>query len=150
MKIRIALSVAGVLLSTIALASGDEMPTQKPGLWQITMTSARSPGGSRTFKMCQDVASVAAGKASADAQLKNCSKNTLRREGATWIADNECTLSGMHVVSHTEMTAHGDEAYHTQVQSTYGSGKAEMTTIDHKYLGVCEIGQKAGVPIIGS
>jgi hypothetical protein len=45
------------------------------------------------------------------------------------------------------MTAHRDEAYHMQVQSTHGSGKAETTTIDHKSLGACESGQKAGVPI---
>ena len=147
MKIRLALSVAAMLMSAVVLAGDDEMPTQKPGLWQVTMTNAKN--GSRSFKMCQDAASVAAGKASADAQLKNCSKNSLRREGNTWIADNECTMSGMHVVSHSEMTAHGDEAYHTQVQSTYGSGKAETTTIDHKYLGACESGQKAGVPIVG-
>src|SRR5258708_1469495 len=150
MKIQIALSVASLLLSAGAFAGGDEMPTQKPGLWQITMTSAKIPGGSRSYKMCQDAASVAAGKASADAHLKNdCSKNNLRKDGDTWIADNECTFSGMHVVSHSEMSVHGDDAFHTQVQSTIGTSKAEVTTIDHKYLGACEAGQKVGVPIAG-
>lgn len=148
MNIRITFSVAALLMGSSAFA-GDEMPTQKPGLWQVTMTSAKMPGGSRSYKVCQDAASMAAGKASADAQLKNCSKNSVRREGDTWITDNECTFSSMHVVSHSEMTAHGDEAFHTQVQSTYGSGKTEVTTIDHKYLGACEAGQKAGVPIAG-
>ena len=149
MKIQIALILVAMLLNTSALASGDEMPTQKPGLWQITMTSEKMPGG-RSYKMCQDAASVAAGKASADAHLKNdCSRNSLRKEGETWIADNDCTFSGAHVVSHSEMTAHGDEVFHTQIQSTYGTGKPEATTMDHKYLGACEAGQKVGVPIVG-
>jgi hypothetical protein len=149
MKIQIGVCFATLLLCTGALAGSDEMPTQKPGLWQITVTSAKMPGGSRSYKMCQDAASVAAGKASANAQLKNCSKNSLRREGDTWISDNECIFSSMHVVSHSEMTVHGDEAFHTQIQSTYGSGSAEVTTIDHKYLGACDAGQKVGVPIVG-
>ena len=150
MKVQTALILATMLLNASALASGDEMPAQKPGLWQITMTGEKLPGGSRSYKMCQDAASVAAGKASADAHLKNdCSKNSLRREGDTWIADNECTFSGTHVVSHSEMTAHSDDVFHTQIQSTYGAGKAQVMTIDHKYLGACEAGQKVGAPIVG-
>lgn len=114
------------------------------------MTSAKIPGGSRSYKMCQDAASVAAAKASADALLKNdCSKNDLRKNGDTWIADSECIMSGMHVVSHSEMTTHGDDAFHTQVTSTLGSEKPEVTTIDHKYLGACAGGEKVGVPIAG-
>ena len=153
MKIQIALcaAVAALLFGISAFAAGDVLPTQKPGLWQITMTSAKIPGGSRSYKMCMDAASVAAGKASADAYLKkDCSKNTLRKDGDTWISDNECISSGMHIVSHSEMTVHGDEAFHTQVQSTLGADKAELTTIDHKYLGACEAGQKVGVPIAGT
>ena len=148
MKIQIALVLAAMVSSASALAGGDELPTQKPGLWQITSTSEKMPGGSRSYKMCMDAASVAAGKASADAHQKNdCSKNSIRREGDTWIADNDCTFSGTHVVSHSEMTVHGDEAFHTQIRSTYGAGKPDVMTIDHKYLGACEAGQKAGVPI---
>ena len=60
MKIRLALSVAAMLMSAVVLAGDDEMPTQKPGLWQVTMTNAKN--GSRSFKMCQDAASVAAGE----------------------------------------------------------------------------------------
>jgi hypothetical protein len=47
------------------------------------------------------------------------------------------------------MTAHNDEVFHTQIQSTYGAGKAQVMTIDHKYLGACEAGQKVGAPIVG-
>ena len=64
MKVQIALILPTMLLNASALASGDEMPAQKPGLWQITMTGEKLPGGSRSYKMCQDAASVAAGKAS--------------------------------------------------------------------------------------
>lgn len=149
MKIEICL--AAFLLGTSAFAAAEELPMQKPGLWQITMTSAKVPGGSRSYKMCQDSASIAAGKASADAHLKtDCSKSSMRKEGDTWIAENECTFSGMHVVSHSETTVHGDDSFHTQSRSSFGSGHPEVTTVDQKYLGACEAGQKVGVPIVGT
>jgi Protein of unknown function (DUF3617) len=148
MKIQI--SVCVLLLGVSVFAAAEELPMQKPGLWQITMTSAKTPGGSRTFKMCQDSASLAAGKASADAHLKSdCSKSSIRKEGDIWIAENECTFSGMHVVSHSETTVHGDDSFHTQSKSSYGTGSPELTTIDQKYIGACEAGQKAGVPLVG-
>jgi hypothetical protein len=113
------------------------------------MTSAKNHG-SRTYKMCQDSASIAAGKASADAHLKNeCSKSSMRKDGDTWIAENECTFSGMRVVSHSETTVSGDESFHTLSKSSYGTGDPELTTIDQKYIGACEVGQKVGVPIVG-
>ncbi|MEP6483879.1 MAG: DUF3617 family protein [Rudaea sp.] len=149
MKIRNALLTGAILFSVNVVGECDEIPTQKPGLWQVTMTSAKIPGGSRTFKMCQDAASVAAAKMSADSIAKNdCSKNDVVKHGDTWVSDSECKMSGMHVVTHSETTVHSDEAFHTQLQSSMGAAKPVLTTIDHKYLGACEAGQKVGVPLL--
>jgi hypothetical protein len=146
---RIAFSVAMMLLS--ASASALELPTQKPGLWQTTMTGAKIPGGSRSYDMCLDAASLAEAKASADAHLKNdCSKNDVHMQGNTWIAESTCTLSGMQVVAHSETVFSGDDAYHSQITSSYDSSKHDKTssvmTVDGKYLGACAPGQKPGVP----
>ena len=149
MKIQLAFLILLLILGA-GSAAAQELPSQKPGLWQITMTGPKIPGGTRSYKMCQDAASVAAGKASADELVKkDCAKNSVRNQGDTWISDTECTMSGMHVVSHSEMTVHGDEVFHTQLNSTYDSGKPELMTIDHKFLGACAAGQKVGVPITG-
>ena len=149
MKIKLAFPIALLMLGAGSAAS-QELPSQKPGLWEITMTSAKIPGGTRSYKMCQDAASVAAGKASAAELLKkDCAKNSVRNQGDTWVSDTECTMSGMHVISHSEMTVHGDKVFHTQLTSTYGSGKPELMTIDHKFLGACAAGQQVGVPIAG-
>ena len=90
-------------------------------------------------------------KATADAHLKNdCSKNDVRMQGSTWIAESTCTFSGMHIVGHTETTFSGDEAFHSVVTSSYDSPKQGATrsvmTVDSKYLGACAPGQKPGVP----
>lgn len=150
MKFQNALPISLLLFGAYSAAVAQELPSQKPGLWEVTMTGAKVPGGTRSYRMCQDAASIAAGKASAAAHVKNdCAKNSIRNVGDTWTTDVECTMSGMHVVSHSEMTVHGDEAFHTQVTSTLGTGKPELMTIDHKFLGACAAGQKVGVPIAG-
>lgn len=115
------------------------------------MTGEKIPGGSRSYSMCLDAASLAEAKATADAHLKNdCSKNDVRKEGNLWIAESTCTLSGMHVVGRTQTTFAGDEAFHSEVASSYDSPKHGATTsvmtVDSKYLGACAAGQKPGVP----
>ena len=124
MKIQIAFPIALLILGPCSIAVAQELPSQKPGLWQITMSGAKVPGGTRSYKMCQDAASIAAAKSSAAAHMKNdCGKNSIRNVGDTWTTDVECTMSGMHIVSHSEMTVHGDETFHTQLTSTLGTAK---------------------------
>jgi Protein of unknown function (DUF3617) len=142
-----------VLLLSAASATALELPTQKPGLWRTTMTSEKIPGGSRSYNMCLDAASLAEAKASADKHLKDdCSKNDVHMQGSTWIAESTCTLSGMHVVAHSETTFSGTDAFHSEVTSSFDSSKdgktSSMMTVDGKYLGACAPGQKAGVPEI--
>ena len=154
MKSYAVLPTTMLMLGLFTSSSALELPVQKPGLWQITMTSSRMPGGSRSFSMCQDAAFIAAGKVSADAHMKNdCSKHDLRKDGNTWTADMECTFSGMHVVSHSVTTMHGDDVFHTELTSDTDSPHlaktTSTTTIDNKWLGSCKPGQKVGVPIVG-
>jgi len=154
MKSYAVLPIAILMLGAFTSSSALELPVQKPGLWQTTMTNSRMPGGYRSFSMCQDAAFIAAGKASADAHLKNdCSKHELRKDGNTWTADLECTFSGMHVVSHSVTTITGDDVFHTELTSNTDSPRlaksTTTTTIDNKWLGACKPGQKIGVPVAG-
>ncbi len=147
MKFGIALTISLLMLGAMSSSNALELPTQKPGLWKITMTNAKTPGGPRSFTMCQDAASIAASRASADAHIKNdcAAKSSLRKDGDSWIADAECTFSGMHITSHSVTTVHGDDAFHTQVNSTM-NGKTDVMTMDNVRIGACKPGQKAGVP----
>ena len=151
MKSRIAFLIAALSLGSVVSATALELPEQKPGLWQTTMKGEKVPGGSRSYNMCLDAASLADAKASADAHLKNdCSKSDVHMQGSTWISESTCTFSGTHVVGHTETTYSGDNAFHTEVTSSSDSPKHGKTTsvmtVDSKYLGPCAPGQKPGVP----
>jgi hypothetical protein len=146
MKPVLALPIAALMLCASTATSAVDMPVQKPGLWKITMTDSRMPGGSRSYSMCQDAAFIAAGKASADAHLKkDCSKKDLRRDGNTWTADMECTFSGIHAITHSVTTLHGDDSYHSVITSTMGKSTS-VTTVDNQWLGACKAGQKVGIP----
>ena len=155
MKINIPVSLSLLMLGAMATASAVELPTQKPGLWQMTVKSAGMPGGSRSFQMCEDSAFIAAGRASAEARLKkDCTAaSSLRKVGDAWVADSECTMSGIHIVNHSVTTMHGDELYHTEATSTTntanGAKKTDTMTMDNKWLGACKAGQKVGVPAAG-
>ena len=151
MKSGAVVPVSALLLGAFSFALALELPVQKPGLWKTTMTGEKVPGGSRSYNMCLDAASLAEAKASADAHLKNdCSKSDVRMQGNTWISESTCTFSGIHMDGHTETTYSGDNAFHTEVTSTSDSPKHGKTTtvmtVDSKYLGPCAPGQKAGVP----
>lgn len=151
MNPRIAFPIAVAMLGAFASAGALELPAQKPGVWQTTMKGEKIPGGSRTYSTCLDAAWLAEAKATADAHLKNdCTNSDLRKDGDKWIADSTCTLSGMHVVGHTETTYTGEDAFHTEVTSSYDSPKHGKTTsvmsVDSKYVGACAPGQKPGVP----
>jgi hypothetical protein len=155
MKSKMLVSLSVLMLGAIATAGAVELPTQKPGLWQMTMKSSRMPGGSRSFQICQDAAFLAAAKASADAHLKkDCSAtSSVRKVGETWVSDSQCTFSGIQMVSHSVTTVHGDELFHTEVTSTTvlpkGGKNTDESTIDYKWLGACKAGQKVGVPQAG-
>jgi hypothetical protein len=155
MKTRISMPLALMMFGAMAASSAADLPVQKPGLWQMTMKNDQMPGGARSFQMCLDAAFIATGKASADAHVKNdCSgKSNVRKVGDTWISDTECTMAGMHIVSHSVTTVHGDDQFHTEATSIIdmpkGGKKTNVMTVDNKWLGACKPGQKVGVPVTG-
>jgi hypothetical protein len=155
MKTGISVTLSLLMLAAVAAAGAAEIPTQKPGLWQMTVKSPSMPGGTRSFQICEDAAFLAAAKTSADTHLKkDCSPtSTLRKVGDTWVADSECTLSGIHIVSHSVTTIHGDDLYHTEASSTVdtpkGGKRTDVMSMENKWLGACKAGQKVGVPIAG-
>ncbi len=150
MKTPIAMTIGLFLMGGVAQAGMVDMPIQKPGLWQMTVTNSRMPGG-RGFQICEDAAFIAAAKASSEAHLKNdCTRtSSVRKVGDTWVSDMDCTMSGMHIISHSVTTAHGDGQYHTDVTSRTmmkGAGAETSMSMDNKWLGPCKPGQKVGVP----
>ena len=153
MKIRIALSLGLLSIAAVAQAGMPvDLPVQKPGLWQMTVTNSGMPGGARSFQICEDAAFVATARASSQAHMtKDCTAaSSIRKVGDTWVSDLDCKISGMHVVSHTVTTVRGDSYFHTDMTSTMqmskGPGKQTAMSMENKWMGPCKPGQKVGIP----
>jgi len=145
MKSYAVLPIAVLAIFAVASASADELPAQKPGVWQTTMKGTSIPGGSRSLSMCMDAATQVEAKAT---MKKNCSKNEWRHEGNTWTGDSVCTVMGNQIIAHAVTTMSGEDAYHTEITSQSGN-KSSVMTVDGKWLGACKPGQKPGVPMMG-
>lgn len=141
----IALTLTGLMLSSLA-ASAVDLPDMKPGLWQTTLqhssgSSAMSKAG--TTSHCLDAEAMAAAKQTGlDYAKNNCSRNETRRDGNKWVTDMICKLGKSTMTTHSVTAFSGDEAYHTEMTTTFAppsAGQSQSGTIvDGKWLGACK------------
>jgi hypothetical protein len=128
-----------------AVAVSDRaLPTPKAGLWEIHMGHATGTEPARTSvtQQCLDPAAIAASlKTAADFAQANCSRNETHGGGGTWTTDMVCTTGGSTMTTHSVTTMSGDNAYHTELTSSFDppiAGRvATTTTVDGKWLGAC-------------
>ena len=150
--------VALVLAFTFPLAlvvnaapeSAQDYPKLKPGQWETTTVSSKSPGTPQNkVTMCTDD--------TVQKQMMNigegmrrdmCSKAEIRREGGKFIGDSVCKIGPGTMTSHSVMTVQGDTAYKTVVSATYDPpfmGMTESTTtIEGRNVGPCRDGLEPG------
>jgi hypothetical protein len=143
-----------LLLSTLpglmfcSLAAGAiDLPDNKPGKWQTTIKHSSDKaaiGQPRTTVQCLDAKGAAEARQTAlDYAKKNCTKNETRRDGSKWVTDMVCRLNNSsQMTTHSETTFSGDEAYHTEMTTTFEpptAGRSRSSTIvDGKWLGTCK------------
>ena len=109
----------GLACATTAVLAVD-LPTRKPGLWEVTLNM---PGGKmppREMKFCTDAETDAAlYKLGMNAAQGICSRNDIQRSGNVVTMDSECKLGDTKMTSRAVMTFTGDSAYHTDIQSHF-------------------------------
>jgi len=134
----------------VTTARGDELPTRRAGLWEVRMVDAASNVAGMSMQHCTD--------ASTDKEMisnlspmaaQTCSKNDVRKAAAGYVADAVCTVNGMSMTSHSDITGDFNSAYTVKVTSQSRGGPAgvarDMTmTVEAKWLGPCKPGQKPG------
>ena len=148
--------IPGLALASIAIpfvtsmARADELPTRKPGLWEIRLVDAASKAAGMTMQQCTDAATDKDLTSNLSPMAKQtCSKNDVRKTAAGYMADAVCTVNGMSMTSHSDVTGDFNSAYTVQVTSKTGdapSGAPRETTmtVEAKWLGPCKPGQKPG------
>ncbi len=153
----------GLAMFTLVLCAGGataadvqlpaNLPHRKPGLWVQQVTTQGHP--SVTEKICLDEATDAAlYKFGLGASNAMCSKFGIHMRGNEMVVDTVCTIPRFFGHGGNTMTGHGvthfsgNTAYHTEQTTHYDpplNGKTdEVTSIDARWTGACEAGQKPG------
>jgi hypothetical protein len=146
---------AAVLSALVALAApacAVELPPHKPGLWQMTVLLGAKDAPAVTVKRCTDAETdtLLAGLARGWAH-DACARQDVKRDGDRLVIDSTCTVGPATTTTHAEITGSFDDAYTLKVatrresrQGAAGRSAERTITMDAKWLGPCEAGQKPG------
>jgi Protein of unknown function (DUF3617) len=151
MRLVTMISIVGVI--GLLPASAAELPSRKPGLWEMKMEFASRNTPTQTIKQCIDAATDQMMQSSAGpAGQTACSKRDVQRSADTITVDSVCTVGGKATTSHAVITGSFDSAYTMTVtsdSSTAPGGKSTMT-MAAKWLGPCTGDQKPGDMIMSN
>jgi Protein of unknown function (DUF3617) len=152
MRRLLALTVIGLVVTAPAFAL--DMPTRKAGLWEVKMIFEGRNLPATTMRQCVDAASDKKMNANFGGSAQEaCSKQDMKNSGGVITVDSVCTFGPTTTTSHAVVTGSFDSAYTMKVASTRAGGPplpgttpgAEThMTIEAKWLGACEAGQRPG------
>jgi hypothetical protein len=138
-----------VLVSAGGGAGADELPLRKAGLWEMKIVKIGSVLPNMTMQHCTD--------ASTDKDMANtvspvakqvCTRQEVQKTATGYVADSVCTVAGVSMTSHSEITGDFNSAYTVVTTSHLDKGPSAIrdTTarIEAKWLGDCKAGQKPG------
>ncbi|MEN3347716.1 MAG: hypothetical protein V7632_1351 [Bradyrhizobium sp.] len=137
------------LVLSAGAASAVDLPTRKAGLWEMKMVRTGGPMPEMTIQHCTDETTDKEMSTAASPMAKEmCSKHDIQKTATGYVTDSVCSVAGMTVQGHAEITGDFNSAYtvKTTSHSEGGPSGARDTTmtIDAKWLGACKADQKAG------
>jgi hypothetical protein len=146
----ITLAAAGVLAASSALAL--DLPTRKPGLWELKMTMDGGGIPPMVSHHCTDAATDKAMHQMAGGMGREmCSKQEVRQVGNTLVMDSICSVGGMTMTTQGMITGDFNSAYTMKMTSKRTGGPAvpgmpdtTTMTIEAKWTGACKAGQRPG------
>jgi Protein of unknown function (DUF3617) len=138
-----------LVLLPAADALAVELPVRKAGLWEMKMVRTGGSVPDMTMQHCTDATTDKQMSTSFSPGKETCSRQDVQKTAAGYVSDTVCSVAGMTITSHAEITGDFNSAY--TVKSTSHSeggmtGKSHdsTTTIEAKWLGACKADQKPG------
>jgi hypothetical protein len=133
-------------------AGAVELPVRKAGLWELKTARVGSPVPDMTMQHCTDANTDKEMASFSPASKEMCSKQDLQKTATGYVSDSVCTIAGMTITSHAEITGDFNSAYTVKSNSDHRGGPAgtprnstmSVTTIEAKWLGACKPDQKPG------
>jgi len=137
----------GFVVPTLA----DDMPSRKPGLWEMNMSRDNGRGPGQTMKQCVDGSTDQMMQLSSGPNPARQCKRDVQRSGDSITIDSTCTRGGKTRTSHAVVTGSFDSAYTTTITAQGEGGQDGRTiTVAAKWLGPCTADQKPGDMIMGN
>jgi hypothetical protein len=135
-------------LATVA-ARADELPTRKPGLWEMKVNKVGSVIPEMTMQHCTDEATDKDMINSVSPLAKQiCTKQEVQKTATGYATESVCSVAGVSMTSQSEISGDFNAAYSVTTKSHLDKGPDSLrdttTRIEAKYLGDCKPGQKPG------
>jgi len=144
------LALGGSALALMAqAASAEELPLRKAGLWEMKITKVGSQLPELTMQHCTDATTDKAMANSVSPLAKQiCTKQETVKTATGYVSDSVCTVGGVSMTSHSEITGDFNSAYSVTTKAHTDKGPEQLrdttTRIDAKWLGDCKADQKPG------
>jgi hypothetical protein len=137
----------------MAPASAAELPSRKPGLWQVKTSIEGDHAPDRVIQQCIDAATDQMMQSSAGPFAPAaCPERHVQRSDNLITIDSICTVGGNAATAHSVVTGSFDTAY-TMIatsQSPDIPGGKMVMTMQAKWLGPCTADQKPGDLVLGN
>ncbi|HLZ03318.1 MAG TPA: DUF3617 family protein [Bradyrhizobium sp.] len=139
----------GALALTVVVAGADELPTRKPGLWEMKIVKVGSQLPEMTMQHCTDATTDKDMANSVSPLAKQiCTKQDVQKTATGYVTDSVCTVAGVSMTSHSEITGDFNSAYTVMTKAHLDKGPDQLrdttTKIEAKWLGDCKPDQKPG------
>ena len=124
-------------LAALAIpATAVEAPHRRAGVWESTFQDG--DGNKIVDKRCTTPEwEMEVAAATAKFTAESCSKNELRRVGATWVSDSICTLFGKTITGHSVTSGDLRSQIRIDTEQRDATGTVTRTTIEGRWLGPC-------------
>jgi hypothetical protein len=141
--------VLGCCLILSALkARAEDLPVRKAGLWEMKVVKTGSSLPDMTMQHCTDETTDKDMSNTVSPMAKQvCSKQDVQKTATGYIADSVCTVAGVAMTSHSEITGDFNSAYTVKTSAHLdraGKPLDTTTTVEAKWLGACKADQKPG------
>ena len=122
-----------------AAYAADDLPKRKLGLGEVTVDS---DGVSRSMRQCVNADTDDELRQMGSQMGQNCARQEVRKEGAAYVSEAECTMAGSTITARTVFTGDFTSNYQGDVTAKYNPpllGKSEgKTKITARWIGPCE------------
>jgi hypothetical protein len=136
-----------LLLAHVAPALSSELPSRKPGLWEVKTRIESVNAPALVIRQCIDAATDRMLQSIAGPfNLASCPERNVQSTASSTTIDFKCTVGGKPATAHSLISGSLDSAYTMIVtsQSDKSAGGSMTMTMEGKWLGACAADQRPG------